>query len=62
MIQAFSTWETALECQELTCSLGVSIHQKIKPGSLELMLKESDQALYEAKRAGKNRYMIKMNS
>lgn len=62
MIQTFSSWDTALEGQELTCSLGVSIHQKIKPGSLELMLKESDQALYKAKRAGKNRYIIAMTS
>lgn len=61
MIQAFSQWSTQLDDHDLTCSVGVYINQNEKTISLVHLLKQSDEALYRAKREGKNRYVIDSN-
>jgi diguanylate cyclase (GGDEF)-like protein len=46
-----------LESRQVTCSVGVAVYDPACPASMEDLLQEADQRLYDAKRSGRDRVM-----
>ena len=58
ILDTLSSWETDLKKLTLTASVGVVTYQADKNQDLKKLIASADDALYKAKRAGRNQYHI----